>query len=243
MKCEELHCIALRTVRHSDRQSILAAWSRERGRVGIVMPADNGREARRRRALTMPLALFEGIEPSRPCSGELVRLRELRPTAVTSSLHSHPVKGSVALFLAEVLDSVLRMAQPEQRLWDFLEASVRALDALSAPVAVANFHLWFLRALATLTGIAPDFGTWRPGAVFDMEEGVFRASAPLHGRYLQPEEALAVRLLGRMTPANIAGIRMPRELRSRMLDGILEYYALHGMPASTRGLDVLRGLF
>lgn len=241
---EQLHCIALRTVRHSDRQSILTAWSRERGRVAIAMPADNGREARRRRALTMPLSLFEGMDASRP-GREIVQLRELRPTAVAASLHQHPVKSTVAMFLAEVLDNVLRMAQPDTSLWDFLEGSVRALDTLQAPGAVANFHLWFLRALATLTGVAPDFGSWRHGSVFDMREGLFRITPPLHGRYLQADEALAVRLLGRLTPTNIARVHIPREARARMLDGILEYYALHGAlsSASMRSLDVLRSLF
>lgn len=241
---EELHCIALRTVRHSDRQSILTAWSRERGRVGIVMPADNGREARRRRALTMPLALFEGSDASRP-GRELVQLRDLRPSAVTSSLHTHPVKGALAMFLAEVLDSALRTAQPDARLWAFLEASVQALDALRTATAVANYHLWFLRALAVMTGIAPDFGSWRPGCVFDMNEGIFRSTAPLHGHYLPPESAAAVRLLGRLTPENIGRLRISRADRARMLDGILDYYALHGAlaSASVRSLDVLRSLF
>lgn len=241
---EALHCIALHTVRHSDRQSILAAWTLERGRVGILMPADNGREARRRRALTMPLALFEGVESTRP-GRDLLLLRDLRPSAVTQSLHSHPVKGAMAMFLAELLDSVLRTTQPDERLWRFLTASVQALDAMTAPTGVANFHLWFMRALATLTGIAPDFGSWRPGAVFDMREGLFRRTAPLHGRYLLPAEAEGVRLLGRLTAENMARVRLNREVRGRMLDGLLEYYALHGaLPSGgLRSLEVVRSLF
>ena len=65
---ESLHCLALRTVRHDDRTSILSAWTAECGRVGISMPAGTGREAQRRRALTMPLAIFEGVVVSRPLS-------------------------------------------------------------------------------------------------------------------------------------------------------------------------------
>ncbi|MBJ2184718.1 MAG: DNA repair protein RecO C-terminal domain-containing protein [Muribaculaceae bacterium] len=241
---ESLHCLALRTVRHDDRTSILSAWTAECGRVGISMPAGTGREAQRRRALTMPLAIFEGVVVSRP-GRDLVRLRDLRPVAVTSSLHSHPVKTAMALFLADVADGVLRASEPDARLSDFLFGAVRALDALTDTNAVANFHLWFLRALATMTGIAPDFGSWRPGAVFDMTEGVFRVSPPVRGRYLMPDEARAVCLLGRLTLNNIARVRLSRSDRRLMLDGILDYYAMHGAVAAsaTRSLDILKTLF
>ncbi|MDE6153062.1 MAG: recombination protein O N-terminal domain-containing protein, partial [Muribaculaceae bacterium] len=49
-----LDCIALRTVRHSDRHSILSAYTRQRGRMSFLIPAGNGREATRRRAMLMP---------------------------------------------------------------------------------------------------------------------------------------------------------------------------------------------
>ncbi len=43
---ESIRGLALRTIRHDDRTSILSAWTAERGRVAISMPAGNGREAR-----------------------------------------------------------------------------------------------------------------------------------------------------------------------------------------------------
>ena len=241
---ENLHLIALRTIRHDDRTSVLTAWSAERGRVGIAMPAGAGREARRRRALTMPLALFEGVCVSRP-GRDLLQLRDLRPLSVGVSLRTHPVKGALAMFLAEVLEGVLRASEPDARLSEFLFGAVEALDAMESPTAVANFHLWFLRVLASLTGIAPDYGSWRPGSVFDMAEAVFRPVPPLHGRYLPPVQARAVHMLGRLTLINIARLRMSRDTRRAMLDGILDYYALHGMPAAagSRSLDILKSLF
>ena len=241
---ESLHCVALRTIKHDDRTSVLTAWSAERGRVGIVMPAGAGREARRRRALTMPLALFEGVCVSRP-GRDLVQLRDVRPSAVTSSVHSHPVKAATALFLADVLEGVLRASEPDEHLTRFLQAGVEALHAISAPTALANFHLWFLRVLAALTGIEPDYGSWTPGAVFDMSEGVFRPTPPLHGRWLAPDDALAVRTLGRLTLRSMGHVRLGREQRGRMQEGILDYYTLHGLPAASaaRSLEILRTLF
>lgn len=239
-----LHCLALRTIRHDDRTSILSAWSAERGRVGIVMPAGSGREAQRRRALTMPLAMFEGVVVSKP-GRELIQLRDIRPTSVTASVRSHPVKTALALFLSDVLDSSLRTSPPDEQLTAFLFGAVNALDATTDQNALANYHLWFLRALATLTGIAPDFGSWREGSVFDMTEGVFRHTPPTHGRYLLPEDARGVHLLGRLSLDNIRRVRLNRDQRRRILDGILDYFALHGALSGSgaRSLDILKSLF
>ncbi|MDE6109596.1 MAG: DNA repair protein RecO C-terminal domain-containing protein [Muribaculaceae bacterium] len=241
---DTIHCLCLRLVRHDDASSILTAWSAERGRVAVSIPAGAGREAQRRRALAAPLALVEGVVVSRP-GREVLRLRDMRPWAVTSSVRSHPVKAAVALFLADVLEGVLRTTVADEQLSRFLFDAVQLLEGLTRPAAVANFHLWFLRALATFTGIAPDFGSWRPGRVFDMAEAVFRATPPLHGRYLDPEQAAAVHILGRLTPANMGRLRLNRDTRRRLLEGILEYYALHGaLPAgASRSLAVLRTLF
>ncbi|MDE6497955.1 MAG: DNA repair protein RecO [Muribaculaceae bacterium] len=241
---ETLHCLSLRLVRHDDSSSILTAWSAERGRVAVSIPAGAGREAQRRRALATPLSLVEGVVVSRP-GREVLRLRDMRPWVVTSSVRAHPVKAAVALFVADVLDGALRTATADEHLSRFLFDAVRLLDGLTRPTAVANFHLWFLRALATFTGIAPDYGTWRPGRIFDMSEAVFRATPPLHGRYLEPEQAAAVHMIGRLTPANMGRVRLNRDTRRRLLEGILEYYALHGaLPGgASRSLEVLRTLF
>ncbi len=241
---ETIHFLSLRLVRHDDASSILTAWSAERGRVAVSVPAGAGREAQRRRALATPLALVEGVVVSRP-GRDVLRLRDMRPWEVTRSVRSHPVKAALALFLADVLEGVLRAATPDEHLSSFLFDSVRLLDGLSRPGAVANFHLWFLRALATFTGIAPDYGSWRPGRIFDMADAVFRSSAPLHGRYLAPDEAAVVHMLGRLTPANMGRLRLGRDTRRRILEGILEYYSLHGvLPAGgARSLEVLRTLF
>lgn len=241
---ETIHCLSLRLVRHDDATSILTAWSAERGRVAVSIPAGAGREAQRRRALATPMALVEGVVVSRP-GRDVLRLRDMRPWVVMSSLRSHPVKAAVALFLADVLDGVLRTAPADEHLSRFLFDAVRLLDGLTRPAAVANFHLWFLRALATFTGIAPDYGSWRPGMVFDMSEAVFRSTPPLHGRYLEPAQAAAVHMLGRLTPANMGRLRLNRDTRRRLLEGILEYYALHGaLPAgASRSLEVLKTLF
>ena len=110
--------------------------------------------------------------------------------------------------------------------------------------SVANFHLMFLYGLGRFLGIEPDVSGYRQGMVFDMLDGRFRLSAPMHRHYLDPVQSGAVVALSRMNPANMHLFKMSRHERNQLLDGILQYYSLHytGLQ-SLRSLDVLRELF
>lgn len=236
-------CIVLRTTRYADRKAIVTVWSRSHGRLSLMVPDGDGRGARRRRAIMMPLALVEGECDIRP-GKEIHSMRDAHPLKVLPDIAADPIKSVVALFLSEVLDRILREAQPDERLTDYIFGAVEWLDGTAAACATANFPLVFLYNLGCLLGIEPDSSTWRPDAVFDMQGGVFRQSPPAIGRWLDSHEAQGVWTLRRMTFASSARLHLPRETRRRMLDTILEYISIHLTPlANLKSLPVLRDMF
>ncbi len=238
-----LHCIALRTIKYSDRQSIVSAWSAELGRVGLLVPAGAGREARRLRALTMPLAAFEGVVDVRP-GRDLYNIKDVRPIGAAMDLGADPAKAVVAMFLAEVLERVLRESPPDNLLSQFLFESVAALDAEIRPVGVANFPVYFLFKLGHFLGISPDESEWAEGRYFDMMDGRFRSSLPSHGRALLPGDARYVALLGRLTKETMSHIPVPRDVRRRILSLIIDYYTIHYTSlADLRSLAVVSEIF
>ena len=238
---EHLRCVALRTVKYDDRHSIVTAWSAERGRVGLLVPSGSSREATRRRALMMPLGIFEGEADIRP-GRDILNIRDVRPLAVLPSISSSPSKSVVAMFLAEVLGKVLNDAAPDAMLAEFIFRSVITLDGLP-PRGVANYPLVFLCRLGGFMGIEPDAGSWSPGKVFDMKDGLYRSSAPLGGRWLNAEEAAVGAMIQRLTFASGSRLRLSRGVRRVALDHILEYYTLHLTPLDNlRSLQVLRDL-
>lgn len=238
---ESLHIIALRTVKWTDKHSILSAYTLEHGRMSFLQPAGKGPEASRRRALMMPLGLVEAVADLR-AGREIHTLGQARPLAPLAQLRSNPIKSLVAMFLAEVLQIVLREQQTDVGLWHFIEKSVVTLDALDGK-RVANFHICFLMKLGALIGIEPDMDSWREGSVFDMPGGIFRMSAPIHGHYLNMEQSALVHRLERMNYLNMHLYRLTREERGLLLDGILRYYSMHyALLGNLKSLDVLRGL-
>lgn len=239
---ETLHCIALRTIKYSDSRSILSAWSAERGYVSFAIPSGKGREAARRRALTMPLGAFEGICDVRP-DRDVLFIRDIKPMSVGMSMISDPAKMAMALFLSEVLEKLLRNAGHDERLSLTVFDTVDALNS-AGPRGVANFALWTLYRLTIPLGIEPDMSDWKRGALFDIEAARWRMSMPLSGDAFSGDEAKAVKMLSRLTRANIERVRLTRAARRALLDGFLRYYDLHYCRLSPlHSLDVVNELF
>lgn len=191
-------------------------------------------------ALTTPLALFEGQCELRP-GREIHTIRDLRPLKGSPALDGSPVKGLVALFLAETLDLLLRRAEADSPLSDFLFGSVAVLDSMRRPAALANFHLVFLYRLAAMLGVEPDVSEWEPGMHFDMRDACFRPTAPLHSDFLPPAEAAVVPLLARLGYRGMHLFRANRSERNAAVDHMMRYFSIHLAPlTSLKSLAVLR---
>lgn len=237
-----LHIIVLRTIRHNDRHNIVTAYSLEAGRVSFLVPAGAGREATRRRALLVPLAPVELVASTQAVS-DLMTMQDPSPMVTLHSVTSSPVKASITLFVAEVLAMVLREGPPDELLFNYILHSVETLEGLPSSRA-ANFHISFLISLSRLLGIGPDAGSYRAGMVFDLIDGRFRLTAPMHTRFLSVDRSAVLARLMRMDMTNMHLFRFSRRERNEALDLILEYYSLHYTSlTSLRSLDILRELF
>lgn len=237
-----LNIIILRTIRHSERHDILTAYSREAGRLAFAIPAGNGREASRRRALLMPLGLIECVADIRP-GREVHLMKDPRALRPLHALRMHPVKSAIAMFLSELLTAIVREGPADKPLFDYIARNIVALDMMEG-TGIANFHLCFLIGLTGILGIAPNTTDYFEGMVFDMLDGSFRTTAPLHSHHLSPERSTTVVALTRMNISNLHLFKLNRAQRNEMLDLILQYLSLHSAPLnSLHSLTVLRDLF
>jgi len=238
---QQLDCIALRIVRHSDRHSILSAYTRQRGRMSFIVPAGKGHEATRRRAMLMPGSRFSCVADIRDNSDRLPAMRDVMPRG-NISVNADPVKSAVTLFLADFLNTLLRDSMPDELMFSYCDTMFGFYA--NGNKGMANFHLMFLIKMMHFAGIEPDISTYRPGYLFDMIDGIFRPSAPLHGRFLERDESQAAATLMRMEPHNLRYWKFTAGQRNIILDHILDYYSLHFTPLqSLRSLEVLRTIF
>lgn len=238
-----MELIALRTVRYNDKNSILSAFTAERGRVSVLVSASGSKEARRRRALLMPLSVVDAEIDIRP-GRDIFNLRDIRPLSSSLNIFSSHVKSAVAIFLADFLNSLLRQESGDQLLFEFLREEILALEAMDDTAAM-NSHIGFLCRLSRFMGIQPDIGSYRNGSFFDMNDGLWRMSPPLHNAWLeQPESRIAFLVLSRMaSPAyTMDHVLDCRTVRNRAIDILIEYYTIHFAKLNLPSLDVLRDM-
>lgn len=239
---EIVHGIALRSVKYSDTASIVTVWSVELGRMAVSLPSGSSREARRRKALMMPLGAFEAVAHLKP-GQEIARLSDVRQISPSPAASGNPAKSAVAMFLSEFLYAVLKESAPDPNLGQFLINSIRELNEAQG-TALANFHLMLLYRLGHFLGIEPDMGTYSPNAYFDLKEARFSTAAPLHAQFLTQEQSRAVRLLSRLNSRNLHLMRLSRDQRNQILDYMLQYYSLHHAPlTSPPSLEILRTIY
>ncbi len=216
--------VALRSVKYNDKNSIVRVYTDRYGLLSFLLPQNNGKTARQRRALFQPLSLVEIIADIRP-NRDIHRIKEARCLEPLPNLHTDPVKNAVALFITELLSHVIVEQERNAALFAFIVGSVRLLD--KAKEGTANFHICFLYNLGVFIGIEPDTSTYQPGMSFDMEAGTFVRGVPLHRHFVDGEEASTVYQLTRITYANMHRYRFNREQRNRLLNLTLDYYRLH----------------
>lgn len=243
-----IEAVALRTVKHNDRSSVLTAWSPQLGRISLVMPAGTGVESRRRRALTMPLSLFECVVDRRG-DNELMIARDLKgwhPEGRGSyDVSSHPVRATVAMFVAEVLSVVTREGDGDAALWSLVvETANHVAEGNSA--VLANVPSMCLLRMAAVLGIEPDFAARSDADGLDLTEGVFRRTRPLHDNWAGADEMRVIALMAEASASyrHIGIVRLPRTVRNKVLDGITRYFVLHHYPLDRlRSLDILKTVF
>lgn len=249
---EKSRCIVLKAVKYGDNKLIADLLCRECGRVSVILPfgerrtAPTGRLHRYgggkafSRSLFQPLTILDA-ELRGGQRQSLARLCDARMAVVYTSIPFDGVKLSLAFFIAEFLSFSTRDLHRDPLLYDFAEQSLEWLDA--AEHGIANFHLMFMMHMTRFLGFYPDLESFSQGAFFDLREGCFCPYAPCHSDFLTPEDAGHIRMLMRMTPANLHLFRLTRTERNRITDCCLLFYRLH-IPAfgDMKTPDVLRAL-
>jgi len=154
------------------------------------------------------------------------------------------MKSSVALFLTEILEKSIVENYQNEVLFDFLENSIKLLDAATE---VANFHIWFLIRLSKHFGFYPSSPAKTHGGsnlFFNLEDGSFLSSRPILESYAEPPIAMhIIHFLGMNFDA-MSTYKLKTEERAELLRTMVSYFKIH-VPNLNHiaSLDVLETVF
>ncbi len=233
--------IVLRAFKYGESQLIVDTLTESHGRLSFILRIPKTGRSRIRKQLFQPMSVLL-IEMDYRQRQRLQKIREATMAYPLSSLPFDARKLTIALFLAEFTLACTRAEQQDAPLFAFVENSVRWLDA--AEGAFANFHIIYILRFSQFAGFYPNLEDGREGDFFDLRDGCYTATSPLHPDFLRPEEAEKIRLLMRLSYNTMHLLALSRTERNHIVETIIRYYSLH-VPdfPELRSLSVLRELF
>jgi DNA repair protein RecO (recombination protein O) len=216
--------IVLHLLKYSETSVIATLYTEAFGRQSYIINGIRSPKSKQKTGLLQPLFLLE-IEAYHKSGREVQRLKEFRLDLVYQTIPFDVVKSSIAMFLSEIMHKTIRNEESDSELFQFIHESLLYFDSMKQ--GSANFHLWFLANLLRFLGVQPENNYSEMYQWFDLKNGKFLISKPIHPSTPNTEDS---RLLSElflldheaMHTFNINGIQ-----RSRLLEFLLEYYTIH----------------
>lgn len=241
MMLEKTRGITIQQIKYTDSGIIAHLYTRKFGRQSFLIKGMRKRKTGKHCIMFQPLSVLE-LEMYYKPSREMQMLKEFSLSWIPYSLSSDIRKSSVAMFLGEVLSSVLKEETPEEEMFDYIERSVKWFDECKENFA--NFHIAFLTGLCSYLGFPPAGCNAPANTFFDMRNGRFVTVPPLHGEYAHQDLSEILAFFFQTAYDKAGEISLTGRMRNEVLDTIIKYYSIH-LPAIRKinSLEVLKEVF
>jgi DNA repair protein RecO (recombination protein O) len=231
--------IVLSKLKYRDNDLIVKCFTRHRGVVSYLLRGVlNTKKGSSKAAYYQLLSQLE-IEENYRHTQSLQYIKDVRLDYNYTTLHTNLFKGSIVMFLSEVLSSVLREEEENQPLYHYLETTLRWLDTKDE---FSNFHLLFLLNLTKHLGFYPDISDTNQ-LYFNLNNGLFESKK--QDVYSISGENLTIlkQLLGTNFDA-LDGIKLSSKQRQSFLAMLLLYFELHlGSFRKPKSLKIFNQIF
>jgi DNA repair protein RecO (recombination protein O) len=233
--------IALHTIKYGDTSIVAHVYTELFGRQAYLVKGARSKNAKVKSNLFYPLNLLE-MEVYHKEGSSLQKVKEIHNAPVYLNLPLNPEKNAIALFLAELLYRTLKEVEQNHRLFEFIFNAAQMLDLKS--FYYSDFHIVFMLQLAKFGGFYPSNNYSDKNPIFDLLNGSFMPTAPLHGHSLFIEDGKTFSQLIDTTFDKMNTIKLTRKQRQYFLEKLVEFYQLHieGM-SHVKSLKVLKEVF
>lgn len=224
MDCtDKTRAIVLKAVKYGDNSLIVKLLTEQDGLRSFMVKGAFNKTAKIRAALFQPLTLLDIISANN--RGELGYLKEAGIEYAYKSIPYEINKNAIVLFVCELLSKSIQDSETDIELFSFIHNALTQLD--KAETNYADFPLKFTIELSRHLGFAPNIDNYKPGYIFDLEEGCFRhdGANSLYVIDYQLSEGFY-----RLCKTNIFdndNLNLRNAERRQLLDAVIAYYKLH----------------
>jgi DNA repair protein RecO (recombination protein O) len=239
---EKTRGIVLHQIKYTDSGIVAHIYTRKFGRQSFLIKGMRNRKTGKHSILFQPLFILD-LELYYKPMREMQSLKEFSVFFTPYDIYTNIKKSSVAIFLGEVLSSILREESPHEQLFDFIERSVLYFEQQTE--GYANFHIAFLSGLSSLLGFEPAIRAERDDKFFDIQNGIFVPVPPVHGNYSDEEvSGFLAEFFSSDSYEAASNISLSGKMRNEVLETLVGFYSFH-LPGlrKIKSLDVLKEVF
>lgn len=214
--------IVLSAIKYGDADLIVTCFTESAGTKSymlrnILRAKKSGLKA----SFFQPLTQLE-IVANHKNKGTLDFIREARILVPYDTAHTDIVKGSLVMFLAEILKACIREEEPNHPLFTFLSDALVWLDKNEQ---IANFHISFLLELSAYLGFYPDTDHI-DDLYFNLMEGRFQPQE-IKPYCINHDTSMNLKYFLSKTIEETQQFRLTKEARALLLETLVSYYQLH----------------
>ncbi len=223
-----LQGLILKTVKYSETSIICDIYTREFGLRTYIVGGVRKTNSKISPGLIRPMNWVDIIAYHRD-DKEINRIKEVKASILYQNIPFNVVRGSIALFMTEIVQKTVREAIRNEELFDFLLLSYTLLDSWEGKLG--NFHLSFFVKITFFLGLMPEYQFFNPNEeliiYFDCKEGIFTNEKPIHNDYFCPEISLLFLSFIKKSTEECSEIKITKAIKQRFVDNMINYLRLH----------------
>ncbi|MCB8994767.1 MAG: DNA repair protein RecO [Bacteroidales bacterium] len=175
-------------------------------------------------------------------SKDISLVKEASPAIIFTHFPYDINKSAQAMFMAELMNKCLREEEANPQLYSFIINSLQYFDLLEN--SSSNFHIFFLVKLSKFLGFYP-LSKSSPGErFFDMKDGNYKNSFPLHSDYFDLENSDILEEIVNKNYDQLSTMVLNQQKRNDLLESVLKFYSIHIEGISRlKSFAILRELF
>jgi len=216
--------IVFKVTDYSESSVVAKIFTEKFGLQAYLINGVKKSRAKIRLNMLQPLHLLDMVVYHKP-NGNIQRIAELRNQPLLQQIPYDIVKSSLAIFINEALYRSVKQHFEDRPLFEFIFSSIELLDKTEA--GLANFHMVFLLQLSRYLGFYPERSQEDEMPYFDLKNGMYTGSFPVHSFVLREEETKLFKAVLKTKFETLQSLHMSSSDRKQLLEKIIVFYKLH----------------
>lgn len=217
--------VVLHRMKYSETSLICRIYTEQLGLKTYLVKGARRPKSRQAASMLQSMSTLEMVVYNRKSKG-MQTIKEMRPALLYNEIPFNTVKGSVGLFMMEILSKSIREEEENLALFDFIYRVLAFLDETDLPIA--NLPIFFMLKLSQYLGIEPFNNFDETNAYFNIESGQFEIEPVTFPLQVEASTSKTIAALHKaMTFDEVIALDIRRQARENVLQVMLRYYEFH----------------